>query len=157
MVGFGERVRDAELRQDDDGTVHGGPQPQNVSMPPECASLAREGEVVDITLPRLDRTLGDICWTVSPPGAKLPDSVPNSSSPTIINCSYYSIVNKNLVQVAYQWMETLYLTWLTTLTKTVSSSLAYRVGPGKFPFTVTIGFVEHKRLVFFKTTCHIND
>lgn len=81
MVGFGERVRDAGLRQDDDGSVHSRPQPQNVSVPPERASLAREGEVVDEVLPRLDRALGDICRTVRPPRSELPDSMPDHYMP----------------------------------------------------------------------------
>lgn len=49
-------------------------------------------------------------------------------------------------------MLTLYLTWLTTLIRTLSSSLAYIVGPGNFPFTVTIGLVEHNLVAFFITT-----
>lgn len=52
----------------------------------------------------------------------------------------------------YQWMLTLYLTWLTTLISTVSSSLAYMVGPGYLPLTVTMGLLEHNLEVFFCTT-----
>lgn len=52
----------------------------------------------------------------------------------------------------YQWIETLYLTWLTTFTSTVSPSLAVKVGPGNRPLTVTIGFVEHSLLEFVITT-----
>lgn len=49
-------------------------------------------------------------------------------------------------------MLTLYLTWLTTLISTVSSSLAYMVGPGYLPLTVTMGLLEHNLEVFFCTT-----
>jgi hypothetical protein len=30
------------------------------------------------------------------------------------------------------------------------------VGPGKFPFIVTMGFVEHNLVAFFITTCTQN-
>jgi hypothetical protein len=56
-------------------------------------------------------------------------------------------------QHTHQWMLTLYLTWLTTFTSTVSSSLATKVGPGNLPLTVTMGFSEHSLVVFFITTC----
>lgn len=39
-----------------------------------------------------------------------------------------------------------------TLTITVSSSLAYRVGPGNSPSTVTMDFVAHSFVAFFETT-----
>lgn len=48
---------------------------------------------------------------------------------------------------------TLSVTWFTTLTMTVSSSLAYRVGPGNLPFTTMMGLLEHSFVVFFLTTC----
>lgn len=53
----------------------------------------------------------------------------------------------------YQWIETFSWTWLTTLTMTVSSSLAYKLGPGNFPFTTTMGLLEHILVVFLLTTC----
>lgn len=53
----------------------------------------------------------------------------------------------------YQCMLRLYWTWLTTFTSTVSSSLAYRVGPGNRPLTVTMGLDAHSLVVFFNTTC----
>ncbi len=45
-------------------------------MPKKRASLASEGEVVDIVLPRLYRALSDICWPIRPTGSKLPYSMP---------------------------------------------------------------------------------
>lgn len=50
-------------------------------------------------------------------------------------------------------MVTLWATWLTTLTRTLSPSLAYRVGPGNLPLTVRIGLVEQSRVMFRMTTC----
>jgi len=44
-------------------------------------------------------------------------------------------------------------TWLVTVTITVSSSLAYKVGPGNFPLTDTKDFVEQSFVSFFSTTC----
>lgn len=55
----------------------------------------------------------------------------------------------------YQWIETLYLTWLTTLMSRLSPSRAYIVGPGYRPFTVTMGLVEQSRVTFFLTTCSL--
>lgn len=51
LVGFGERVRNAALRQDDDSAVYGGPEPENVCMPKKCAPLACDCEIVQIALP----------------------------------------------------------------------------------------------------------
>ncbi|KAJ0915620.1 hypothetical protein HanPSC8_Chr06g0251921 [Helianthus annuus] len=55
-------------------------------------------------------------------------------------------------------MLTLYLTWLTTLIVTMSSSLATIVGPGKRPLTVTICLLLQSFVVLVITTCmHYNN
>lgn len=52
------------------------------------------------------------------------------------------------IQSPYQWMEMLFWTWLTTLIRSVSPSLATIRGPGNCPFTVTMLFVWHNRVTF---------
>lgn len=76
FVRFWKWIRNAPLRQNDNGTIHCGPQPSNMCMPKKCASLTCDGEVVDIALPWLDRTLCNICWTIRPTSTKLFDSMP---------------------------------------------------------------------------------
>jgi hypothetical protein len=71
-----ERVGHAKLGEHDDGAVHGGAQPRNVSVPPQRAALPGDGEVVDVALPRLDRALSDVRRPVRPSRPQLPDAVP---------------------------------------------------------------------------------
>ena len=53
-----------------------------------------------------------------------------------------------LIIYTYQCMEILFWTWLTTLMRRLSPSLATIRGPGNFPFTVTMLLVWHKRVTF---------
>jgi len=76
LVGRRERVRDAGLGQDDDGAVDGGAQPGDVRVPPQRAALPRDGELVHVALPALDRALRDVRRPVRPPAPQLPDAVP---------------------------------------------------------------------------------
>lgn len=71
-----ERVGDAELRLDDNGAMNGGPEPEDVSVPPERSPLAGEGEVVDVALPWIDRALRYVRRPVGPPRPKLSNAVP---------------------------------------------------------------------------------
>ena len=71
-----EWIRHTKLRQDDNGTMDSGSKPENMSMPEERASLASDGEVVHVALPRLNRTLCDVCRSISPASSELPDSMP---------------------------------------------------------------------------------
>ena len=48
----------------------------------------------------------------------------------------------------YQWMEILFWTWLTTLMRRRSPSLATMRGPGNCPFTVKMLFVWHSLVTF---------
>ena len=48
----------------------------------------------------------------------------------------------------YQWMVTLFEIWLTTLTKTLSPSLATKRGPGNFPLTLRMVLVWHNLVTF---------
>jgi hypothetical protein len=77
-----ERVGHTELGQDDDGAVDGGAQPGDVRVPPQRAALPRDGEVVDVALPRRDRALRDVRRSVRPPRPQLPDAVPAMSEKT---------------------------------------------------------------------------
>lgn len=52
------------------------PEPSDMRMPKKCASLACDGEIVDIALPGLYWALGDICRPICPTSPKLSDSVP---------------------------------------------------------------------------------
>lgn len=76
LVGCRERIRHPELWQDDDGTMDGGSQPENMGMPEERASLAGDGEVVHVALARLNRTLRDVRRSISPACSELSDSMP---------------------------------------------------------------------------------
>ena len=78
-MGCREWIRHAELWQDDNATMDGGSQPENMSMPEECASLAGDGEIVHITFPRLNRTLCNVCRSISPTRSELPDSMPTTN------------------------------------------------------------------------------
>lgn len=53
----------------------------------------------------------------------------------------------------YQWMVMLFGTWLTTLIRTLSPSLATMRGPGNWPFTVTMLLLWHNRVTFFNVIC----
>ena len=53
---------------------------------------------------------------------------------------------------SYQWMVTLFWTWLTTLTTTRSPSLAMIGGPGNRPFTLKMLFVWHNLVTFCSLT-----
>ena len=75
-MGFGEGVWNTTFWQDDYGTVDGGSQPEDVSMPPEGSPLASECEVVHINLSGLNWTLCYVCRTVRPPRPQLSDPVP---------------------------------------------------------------------------------
>ena len=77
FVRFGKWIRNAALGQNDNGAIHGGPEPGDMCMPKKCASLPCDGEVVDVTLPWLYGALRDICWAISPTSSKLFDSVPD--------------------------------------------------------------------------------
>lgn len=120
-------------------------------MPKKSAPLAGYSEVVYIALSWLNRTLGNVSWTISPTSPKLSNAMPVIEKYNY-NRKVYLCKNNVIEFNKYQWMETLYLTWLTTFISTVSSSLAYIVGPGNLPLTVTVGLVEHSRVMFFITT-----
>lgn len=53
-----------------------------------------------------------------------------------------------LKKITYQWMVTLFETWLTTLITTLSPSLATKWGPGNFPFTLRMLLVWHNLVTF---------
>lgn len=84
-MGFGKRVRNSKLWQNDYSTMDSGPKPKNMSMPPKCASLACKSEVVKIRLGRLNRALGYICWPISPTRSKLLNSMPVKFQFILIN------------------------------------------------------------------------
>lgn len=139
--------------------MYSGSKPENMCMPPKCSSLSCEGKIVHIHLARLNRALGYVCRPISPACSQLSDSMPIQYQFIIIfkkKIIYKNSIDQKLynyeLQQTHQWMLTLYLTWLTTFTRTVSSSLAQIVGPGNFPFTVTMGLVEHILVAFFITT-----
>jgi hypothetical protein len=47
-----------------------------VRVPPQRAALPRDGELVHVALPALDRALRDVRRPVRPPAPQLPDAVP---------------------------------------------------------------------------------
>lgn len=73
---LGKRVRNTELRQNDDGAMHGGSLPIYMRMPPKSSSLPHEGKIVNIALTGLNRALCDISRPVRPPGPQLPNAMP---------------------------------------------------------------------------------
>lgn len=79
LVGFREGIRNSPLREDDNGAVDGGPEPENVCVPEKCAALACDCEIVHVALPRLNWTLCNVCRSVSPTGSELPNSMPISN------------------------------------------------------------------------------
>jgi hypothetical protein len=76
LVGARERVSLGALGQDDERAVEVDAQPGEVRVPPQRAPLVRDGEVVRVALPALDRALRDVRRPVRPPVAQLPDAVP---------------------------------------------------------------------------------
>jgi hypothetical protein len=76
LVGARERVALAALGEDDERAVEVHAQPGEVRVPPQRAALPRDGEVVHVALPALDRALRDVRRPVRPPVAQLPDAVP---------------------------------------------------------------------------------
>lgn len=85
LVRFRKWIRNAALRQDDDGAMHCGSEPGNMCMPKKCASLSRKSEIVDIVFPRLNWTLCNVCWPIVPACSKLPNTMPamcNKSDPS---------------------------------------------------------------------------
>jgi hypothetical protein len=62
---------------------------------------------------------------------------------------------KRHAKLTHQCTEMLYGTWLTTLTTTLSPSLATILGPGNWPFTVTMLFVWQSLVTFFICICQI--
>lgn len=75
-MGLGEGIRNAAFRQDDDGTMDCGSEPEDVSMPPKCTPLAGKGKVVNIILARLNGALCYVSRTIGPTGPQLPHSMP---------------------------------------------------------------------------------
>lgn len=75
-VGSRKRIGNPKLGHDDQGTMDSGPKPEDVCMPPKCASLACEGEVVHINLARLNWALGYVCWPISPTSPQLSNTMP---------------------------------------------------------------------------------
>lgn len=87
-MGCREWIRHAELRQDDDGAMDSGSQPENMSMPEERASLAGDGEVVHVALPGLNWTLCNVCRSIGPASSKLPDSMPTTNIVFMRLCNF---------------------------------------------------------------------
>jgi hypothetical protein len=65
-VGCGKRVRNPTLGQDDQSALDGGPEPEDVCMPPQGTPLASDGEVVHILLSWLNWALRNVRWSISP-------------------------------------------------------------------------------------------
>jgi len=61
-----EGVRYPGLGIDNNGTVHSATKPGRMGMPEKSALLLHQCEFVGKTLPRLDRTLGDVRRTIIP-------------------------------------------------------------------------------------------
>lgn len=80
LVGGGERVGDAALGEDDDGTVDGGAEPQDVGVPQQGAPLVHQREPVRVGLPGLDGALRDVGRPVGPARQHLPDPVPERTT-----------------------------------------------------------------------------
>lgn len=75
-VGFGERVGNTKLGEDDDGAIEGRPEPRNVGVPEESPPLPHNGEVVDVAAPCRDGALSHVSRPVSPSAPQLPDAMP---------------------------------------------------------------------------------
>ena len=58
------------------GSIKCCSQPDYMSMPPHCASLSYDYEIVGVALSSLNRALGDICRSLNPTGSELPDPMP---------------------------------------------------------------------------------
>ena len=74
-IWFGKRVRNSKLGQDDQGTMDSGPKPEDMCMPPKCASLACKSKVIDLGLARLNWALGYVCWPISPTCSQVSDTI----------------------------------------------------------------------------------
>jgi len=79
-----------------------------------------------------------------------------SNKPNHMLRSYNTIIvvfwSENTV-IIYQWMVMLSGTWLVTLMRRRSPSLATMRGPGNCPFTVTMLFVWHSLVTFWCLIC----
>lgn len=94
FVWIRERVGNAWLGQDDDRTVDGGSEPEDVGVPEEGAPLARDREVIRVNLSGLDRALGDVRRAISPAASNLPNSVPAPAGKFSIKESRLSKIQK---------------------------------------------------------------
>ncbi|CAN1181423.1 hypothetical protein LINPERPRIM_LOCUS6245 [Linum perenne] len=56
-----KRIRDTTFWKDDNASMDGGPEPEDMGMPQKCSSLTCNSEVVHIVLPWLDSALCDVC------------------------------------------------------------------------------------------------
>nr|AFK45038.1 unknown [Medicago truncatula] len=64
-------------------------------MPKKCSSLTSNGEIVCITMSRLNWTLCDICRSISPTCSQLPNTMPmdgNIVVDLITNFDYHCII-----------------------------------------------------------------
>ena len=116
-----------------------------MSMPEQGSPLASDGEIVYIGLACLNWALSHIRRPVCPPTSKLPNSMPAVCR---VSKGREDDNDEKTNRPSYQWMVTLFWTWLTTLTTTRSPSLAMMGGPGNCPFTLTMLFVWHSLVTF---------
>lgn len=76
LVGFFKRIGFIAPGEDDHGSIYGGSQPRDVSMPEQSSSLSGDHEIVRVCLPCLDRTLCYVSRSISPAASQLPNSMP---------------------------------------------------------------------------------
>lgn len=68
------------FRHDHNSSINCCSQPKNMSMPPQCASLACHVEVISVAMTSLDRTLCYICRSISPAISELLQPMPANNA-----------------------------------------------------------------------------